>query len=100
MGSWRASGSDVAGGGDLIPVPGQQLGDALGGVIGEAGEDVGEPGARVDIFELAGLCRQPNYAEQFWNDVRVEVLSTVAWLLARFPRIDGTHPAKAREFNP
>ena len=41
--------------GDGAPVPGQQLGDALGGVIGDASEDVGEPGARIDVVELARL---------------------------------------------
>ena len=38
--------------------------DALGGVVGEAGEDIGEPRARVDVVELAGLCRPANYAER------------------------------------
>jgi hypothetical protein len=37
----------------------------LGRAIGDAGEDVSEPGAGVDIIELAGLCRPPNYAERF-----------------------------------
>jgi len=45
-------GGRVAGGG---PVPGQQLGEALGGMGGEPGEDVAEPGGRVDAVELGGL---------------------------------------------
>ena len=36
------------------PVPGQQLVEPGGGVIGDAGEDVGEPGLRVDVVELGG----------------------------------------------
>ena len=38
-----------------LPVPGQQFFDAFGGMIGNAGEDIGEPGAGVDIVEFAGL---------------------------------------------
>jgi hypothetical protein len=36
---------------------------ALGGVILQSRQDVGEPGLRVDVVELGGLCRHPNYAE-------------------------------------
>jgi hypothetical protein len=32
-------------------------------MIRESGEHVGKPGARIDIVELGGLCRAPNYAE-------------------------------------
>ncbi len=46
-----------------LPGPGQDFGDAFGGMVGKPGEDVGEPGARIDVVELAGLCRAPNYAE-------------------------------------
>jgi hypothetical protein len=35
-----------------LPVPRQQYGDALGGMIGNACENVGEPGARIDVVEL------------------------------------------------
>ena len=38
----------------LAPVPWQQLVQARGGVVGDAGQDVGEPGARVDAVELGG----------------------------------------------
>ena len=38
-----------------FPGPGHHLGDALSGMVGELGEDVGEPGARIDVIELAGL---------------------------------------------
>jgi hypothetical protein len=37
----------------------------LGGVICDAGEDVGEPRFGIHIVQLAGLCRAQNYAEQF-----------------------------------
>jgi hypothetical protein len=32
-------------------------------MIWESGEHVGEPGTGVDVVELGGLCRSPNYAE-------------------------------------
>jgi hypothetical protein len=31
---------------------------------GDAGEDVGQPGLRIDVVQFGGLCRPPNYAEQ------------------------------------
>ena len=42
--------------GDVLrtPIPGQQFVNALGGMIGQASEHVGEPGLRVDIVELGG----------------------------------------------
>jgi hypothetical protein len=36
-----------------VPVPGQQLVEPAGGVIGNAVQHVGEPGVRVDVVELA-----------------------------------------------
>jgi hypothetical protein len=33
-------------------------------MIWESGEHVGEPGARIDVVELGGLCRIPDYAER------------------------------------
>jgi hypothetical protein len=41
-------------------------------MIWQPGEHVGEPGLRVDIIELGGLCRPPNYAEwvRFPQDYR------------------------------
>jgi hypothetical protein len=38
-----------------LPIPGQQLVDALCGMILDAREDIGEPGLRVDVVELGGL---------------------------------------------
>jgi hypothetical protein len=40
-----------------LPIPRQELVDALGRMIVEAGQDVGEPGLRIDVVELGGLCR-------------------------------------------
>jgi len=37
--------------------------NALGGVIRQARQHVGKPSLRVDVIELGGLCRPPNYAE-------------------------------------
>jgi hypothetical protein len=30
---------------------------------GDAGEDIAQPGLRIDAVHLGGLCRPPNYAE-------------------------------------
>jgi len=57
------SGGPLCGGG--VPIPGQQLVERTDVVIVDADEDVGEPGMRIDIVELCGLCRLPNYAEWF-----------------------------------
>jgi hypothetical protein len=38
-----------------FPVPGQQVGDLFVGVIGDAGEDIGEPGFGVDVVQRAGF---------------------------------------------
>ena len=43
------------GGGGGFPTPGQKLIDLAGGMIGELGEHMGEPGLGVDFVELAGL---------------------------------------------
>jgi hypothetical protein len=48
----------------LAPIPGQELVDALGGMVGQARQHIGEPSLRIDIVELGGLCRAPNYAER------------------------------------
>jgi len=42
--------------------------DAFCRMIRQAGEHVGEPGLRIDVVELGGLCRPPNYAERFEID--------------------------------
>lgn len=38
-----------------LPVPGQKLVDALGGMILQASEDVGEPGVRIDVVDPGGV---------------------------------------------
>jgi hypothetical protein len=54
-------------------------------VIVDAGEDVGEPGLRIDIVELGGLCRLPNYAERFWKlPVVCAHLRPVGWSPLQF----------------
>ena len=66
-----------------LSVPRQQGGDLLGGMICDTCEHVSEPGAGVDVVELASLCRPPNYAEWFWNDAglsRRQRLSHEGWL--------------------
>ena len=37
---------------DLLPVPGQELVEALGRMLGDASEHVGEPGLRIDVVHL------------------------------------------------
>jgi hypothetical protein len=36
-------------------------------MIRQAREDIREPSLRIDIVEVGGLCRPPNYAERFWK---------------------------------
>jgi hypothetical protein len=45
------------------PIPGQEFGDPLGWMIGQAREHVSEPCLRIDVVELGSLCRIPDYAE-------------------------------------
>ena len=47
----------------LPPAPGQQLGQSGCGVIRNPREHVGQPGARIDAVQFAGLCRTPDYAD-------------------------------------
>jgi hypothetical protein len=47
-----------------LPVPGQQLDEALCGMILKTREHVCQPGERIDVVELGGLCRPPDYAER------------------------------------
>jgi hypothetical protein len=42
--------------------------------IGDAGEDVGQPGLRIDVVEFRRLCRPPNYAERIFRSWRYEAL--------------------------
>ena len=37
--------------------------NALGRMIRKTGQHVGEPSLWIDVIELRGLCRPPNYAE-------------------------------------
>jgi hypothetical protein len=57
-------------------------------MIVDAAEHVGEPGLRVDVVELRGLCRLPNYAERFWEEPVV-----CAYLRARRTDIAQFHSA-------
>lgn len=41
-------------GGVVLPVAGQEFGEAILRGVGDALEDVGEPGLRVDVVELGG----------------------------------------------
>jgi hypothetical protein len=43
---------------------GEQFVDPVDGVVGDAREDIGQPGLRIDVVEPGGLCRTTNYAER------------------------------------
>jgi hypothetical protein len=58
-----------------FPGPGHNFVDPPDRVVGQARQNVGEPGLRIDIIELAGLCRPPNYAEWFWKERRCRAVS-------------------------
>jgi hypothetical protein len=71
----KASGEDRArvifGSGGLIngpdggaPIPWQRVVEPLDRMLGDARENVGEPGLGIDVIHLGGLCRPPNYAER------------------------------------
>ena len=38
-----------------LPIPGEQVGDFVGGIVGEPGQHICKPGLRVDIVHLAGF---------------------------------------------
>ena len=38
-----------------LPIPGKQVGDFVGRMIGEPGQHVSEPGLRIDVVHLAGF---------------------------------------------
>jgi hypothetical protein len=46
------------------PIPGQKLVDLLRRTILQSCQDISKPCQRLDIVELGGLCRSPNYAER------------------------------------
>jgi len=54
----------------LYPIPGQQLVEPRGGVIGHTGEHVGEPDPRVDVVELGGSDRGANGGRPFATAIR------------------------------
>jgi hypothetical protein len=47
----------------IVPVPRQEFIEFAHRLISNAGENVGKPSLRIDVVELGGLCRAPNYAE-------------------------------------
>ena len=51
--AWIGSGGD--GFPMMSPVPGEQLVEPADGMVGDAGEDVGQPCLRIDVIEAAGL---------------------------------------------
>lgn len=48
------------GGARGLPAPGHEVVDLRGGMIGQPGKDVGEPGLRVHVVEFAGLDQRQN----------------------------------------
>jgi hypothetical protein len=45
--------------------------ELLHGMLGDAGQNVGEPGLWINVVHLGRLCRPPNYAERFWKQLVV-----------------------------
>jgi len=62
---WRSGGSRSGLLGRL-PIPREQVGDFVDGVIWKPGQHIREPSLRINVVHLAGLCRPPNYAERVW----------------------------------
>ena len=62
--SGRPGDCDIA----RFPIPRHQLVEFLNGMIGDAGEHVGEPCLGIDVVHLRRLCRPPNYAERVRYD--------------------------------
>jgi hypothetical protein len=54
-----------------FPGPREQLVDSVDRVIGDARDDVAQIGFWVEPVEFGSLCRSPNYAERFWNQLVV-----------------------------
>lgn len=48
---------------DGFPIPRRKLIDPLGGIVRQLGEGEGQPCPRIDVVELEGLWRDPDYAE-------------------------------------
>ncbi|MBB6414357.1 hypothetical protein HNQ71_007067 [Mesorhizobium sangaii] len=44
------------------PIPRKQVIEPGDRRVGDAGENIGKPGLRIDVVELCGFCRPPNYA--------------------------------------
>lgn len=74
----RRSGSSRFGLLDHLPIPREQVGDSVDGVIWRPGKHLSEPGLRINVVHLAGLDHTPK--------------DTLSWL---FP---SPAPASARLF--
>jgi hypothetical protein len=55
------------------------------GMVGDAGQDIGKPSLRIDVVHLGGLCRPPNYAEQFRSDQSFAPMSAHRAAIAPVP---------------
>jgi len=54
----------------LYPIPGQQLVEFRGGMIGDAAEHVGEPSLRIDAVQLGGLDQREHRGGPFPAPIR------------------------------
>src|SRR5208337_2284266 len=59
---------------DRRPVPGQQLVDAINRMVGDAGDDVAEPGFGVDVVQAGGLYERVHYGGAPPSAVRRDVM--------------------------
>ena len=53
-----------------LPVPGQELGKALGWMLRQARQHVSQPGARVNLIELAGFDQRVQRRRQMPAHIR------------------------------
>jgi hypothetical protein len=62
-----------------IPVPGHELVDArLRPAVDESGQQVGEVDLRIDLIQLARLCRMPDYGRANLAEGTHSVISAAA----------------------
>ena len=85
--SWWLDQADVCW---RAPIPRQKLVDALGRMIWQPGEDVGEPGLRIYIVELRGRAAT--------NVSRPALAATFAYTSIAFAMLSGTSAGVADRF--
>jgi hypothetical protein len=83
-----------------LPGPGQELGDAVGRMVREPGEDIGEPGVGIDVVELEGLDQRIDGCGALAPFVRRDAMMPGIWAgrlssPIRFIRFLGSPPSSS-----